>query len=180
FTGPGEPEGELKALRRKTHQTIKKVTSDIEERFHFNTAISAVMELVNALYQIPRPERGDQISLAVIRETLETVILLLAPIVPHIAEELWQALGNQECLAIATPWPAFDPAVAAAEEITIVIQVNGKVRSRLLVAPDADGEEIKKKALADEKAGKFITGQKMLRVVYVPQKLVNIVVQGPS
>jgi leucyl-tRNA synthetase len=177
FHGPGEPEGELKALRRKTHQTIKKVTNDIEERFHFNTAISAVMELVNALYQFPRPDRSDRLALSVIRETLEAVILLLAPIVPHIAEELWQALGYQECLGLAASWPSYDPAVAAAEEITIVIQVNGKVRSRLVVAPDEDGEAIKQKALDDEKAGKFIAGKRMLRVVYVPQKLVNIVVQ---
>ena len=178
FQGPGEPEGELKALRRKTHQTIKKVTNDIEERFHFNTAISAVMELVNALYQIPRPDRSDGLALSVIRETLEAVILLLAPIVPHIAEELWQAIGHQECLGMAASWPSYDPAVAAEEEITIVVQVNGKVRSRLIVAPDAEDEEIKKKALSDEKTGKFIAGKEILRVVYVPQKLVNIVVQG--
>ena len=177
FTGPGELEGELKALRRKTHQTIKKVTNDIEERFHFNTAISAVMELVNALYQIPRPNRSDSLALSVIRETLEAVILLLAPIVPHIAEELWQALGYQECLGLVASWPSYDPAVAAEEEITVVIQVNGKVRSRMSLAPDEDGEEIKKKALTDEKTGKFIAGKNILRVVYVPQKLVNIVVQ---
>ena len=177
FTGPGELEGELKALRRKTHQTIKKVTNDIEERFHFNTAISAVMELVNALYQIPRPNRSDSLALSVIRETLEAVILLLAPIVPHIAEELWQALGYQECLGLVASWPSYDPAVAAEEEITIVIQVNGKVRSRMSLAPDEDGEEIKKKALTDEKTGKFIAGKNILRVVYVPKKLVNIVVQ---
>ena len=118
-------------------------------------------------------------ALAVIRETLEAVTLLLAPIVPHAAEELWQALGHPAGLGV-TPWPSYDTAVAAEEEITIVIQVNGKVRSRLLVAPDEDGEEIKKKALADEKIGKFTAGQKIVRIVYVPQKLVNIVVQGQS
>ncbi|MFZ3116673.1 MAG: leucine--tRNA ligase [Syntrophales bacterium] len=178
FTGDVALEGEIKALRRKTHQTIRKVTNDIEERFHFNTAISAVMELVNALYQLPRPERQDTLSLSVIRETLEAVILLLAPIVPHFAEELWQEFGAADTLAAAC-WPQYDLEAAAEEEITIVIQINGKVRSRLvLAAGEKDGESIKKRALADEKVGRFIADQQILRVIYVPQKLINIVVQG--
>ncbi|OHE20673.1 MAG: leucine--tRNA ligase, partial [Syntrophobacterales bacterium GWF2_56_9] len=132
FGGRETLEGDLKALRRKTHQTIRKVTSDIEERFHFNTAISAVMELVNTLYQVPRPAADDRRALAIIRETVEAVILLLAPIVPHITEELWSLLGRSETLADAA-WPAFDTTVASEEEITIVIQINGKVRSRISV-----------------------------------------------
>ncbi len=175
YAGPAELEGEFKTLRRKTHQTIKKVTGDIEERFHFNTAISAVMELINALYQVPRPGRGDRLALSVIRETLEAAILLLAPIVPHFAEEIWQELGHGQGLAHAS-WPAYDPVVAAEEEITIVIQVNGKVRSRLVVSAEEDHEIIKARAMTDEKAAKFIAGNKVLRVVYVPRKLVNIVV----
>jgi leucyl-tRNA synthetase len=177
FTGGEELEGDLKALRRKTHQTIKKVTGDIEERFHFNTAISAVMELVNALYQLPRPGQEDSLSLSVIRETLETAILLLAPIVPHVTEELWGELGHRESLA-DTKWPSYDPVIAAEEEITIVIQVNGKVRNRMVVPADEDGEKIIKMALSDEKTGKFIVGKKILKQVYVPKRLVNIVVQG--
>jgi len=176
-TGGGETlEGELKNLRRKTHQTIRKVTRDIEDRFHFNTAISAVMELVNALYLIERPAKEDKIALSVIRETIETIIILLAPIVPHITAELWKALGYEGSLA-DVPWPVYDHEVAAEEEITIVIQVNGKVRSRMVVPVDEDGEKIKALALNDEKIISFIFGKKVVREIYVPKKLVNIVVQ---
>jgi leucyl-tRNA synthetase len=176
FTGRESLEGDLKALRRKTHQTIRKVTSDIEDRFHFNTAISAVMELVNALYQFPRPAKEDRLALAVIRETVETIILLLAPIVPHITEELWELIGRTECLA-DVPWPAFDPAVASEEVITIVIQINGKVRSRISVPADEEGEQIKALARLDEKIIRQIEGKKLIKEVYVPKKLVNIVVE---
>jgi leucyl-tRNA synthetase len=170
-------EGDVKQLRRKTHQTIRKVTSDIEDRFHFNTAISAIMELVNTLYQFPRPAAGDRLALAVVRETVEAIVLLLAPIVPHVTEELWSLLGRSERLADMA-WPAFDPAVASEEQITIVIQVNGKVRSRITVPADEEEEAIKAQAMADEKVGRFIEGKKVLKEVYVPKKLVNIVVQG--
>ncbi|HVO65578.1 MAG TPA: leucine--tRNA ligase [Syntrophales bacterium] len=176
FNGNEEIEGELKNLRRKTHQTIRKVTRDIEDRFHFNTAISAVMELVNALYLIERPQNGDAKALSVIRETIETIIILLAPIVPHITEELWIELGCESNLADVS-WPEYDHDVAAEEEITIVIQINGKVRSRIVVAADEDGEKIKALALNDEKIINFISGKKVMREIYVPKKLVNIVVQ---
>ena len=177
FAGTEELEGDLKALRRKTHQTIRKVTSDIEDRFHFNTAISAVMELVNALYQLPRPAANDSLALSVVRETVETVILLLAPIVPHITEELWTLIGRREALA-DVPWPAFDPAVASEEVITIVIQINGKVRSRISVPADEEGEQIMALARTDERIAAQIAGKKIVKEVYVPKKLVNIVVQG--
>ena len=152
------------------------MTSDIEDRFHFNTAISAVMELVNPLYQVPRPHEGECSALSVIRETVETVILLLAPIVPHITEELWEMLGHKGSLA-DVPWPSFDPAVTSEEEITIVIQVNGKVRSRIVVSADESEDKIKELALADEKTQKFLEGVKVVKVITVPKKLVNIVVK---
>jgi len=177
FAGLGTLEGDLKALRRKTHQTIRKVTSDIEDRFHFNTAISAVMELVNALYQLPRPQADDRFGFSVVRETVETIILLLAPLVPHITEELWTLLGRKESLADAA-WPAFDHEVASEEEITIVIQINGKVRNRITVPADEEGEKIKTLALADERIANLTAGKQVVRVVYVPKKLVNIVVRG--
>ena len=177
FAGREALEGDLKALRRKTHQTIRKVTADIEERFHFNTAISAVMELVNALYQLPRPRANDRLAFSVIREAVEAVILLLAPIVPHITEELWSLLGRNENLADVA-WPAFDPAVASEDEITIVIQVNGKVRSRISVPVDEEGEKIKALALADERIVSLTAGKTVAKVVYVPKKRVNIVVSG--
>jgi leucyl-tRNA synthetase len=177
FAGDQALEGDLKALRRKTHQTIRKVTSDIEDRFHFNTAISAVMELVNALYQFPRPAAGDRVALSVIRETVEAVILLLAPIVPHMTEELWQLLGRKENLADVA-WPAFDPAVASEEAITIVLQINGKLRNRITVPADEEAEQIKALALADERIASLIAEKRIVKVVYVPKKLVNIVIAG--
>jgi len=176
FNGRETLEDDLKDLRRKTHQTIRKVTADIEERFHFNTAISAIMELVNTLYQVKRPEKGDLKAISVIRETIETIILLLAPIVPHITEELWMLIGHENPLA-DHPWPTYDPTVASEEKITIVIQVNGKVRSRITVPADEDTEIIKSLALSDAKIAKLIAGKKVAREVYVPKKLVNIVVQ---
>jgi leucyl-tRNA synthetase len=172
-----ELEEDLKQLRRKTHQTIRKVTGDIEDRFHFNTAISAIMELVNVLYQVRRPEKENRKALAVIRESVEAVLLLLAPIVPHIAQELWVMLGLGQNLAEAA-WPGYDPSVASEEQITIVVQINGKVRSRLLVAADEEAEQIKKLALADEKIAGMIAGKDVLKEVYVPKKLFNIVVRG--
>ncbi|MEN6469225.1 MAG: leucine--tRNA ligase [Smithella sp.] len=168
-------EGDLKTLRRKTHQTIRKVTTDIEDRFHFNTAISAVMELVNTLYAVKRPGKGDQTALSVIREALETAVLLLAPIVPHITEELWQLLGHETSVACA-PWPDFDPAIASDEEMTIVIQINGKLRSRMTVPVDYDTEKIKADAQADEKITAMLKGAKIVKIIYVPKKLVNIVI----
>jgi leucyl-tRNA synthetase len=168
-------EGDLKTLRRKTHQTIRKVTTDIEDRFHFNTAISAVMELVNVLYALKRPATDDKIALAVIREALEAAVLLLAPIVPHMTEELWQMLGHNTSVADAV-WPEFDPAIASEEAMTIVIQINGKLRSRMTVPVAEDAEKIKADALADEKIAGLLQSAKILKVIYVPKKLVNVVV----
>ncbi len=165
---------DLKTLRRKTHQTIAKVTQDIEDRFHFNTAISAVMELVNALYGVKRPDQTDQLALSVIREALEAAILLLTPIVPHMTEELWQILGHEKCAADMS-WPVCDPAIASEDDMTIVIQINGKLRSRLTVPVDEPEEKIKACALADEKILSFLAGANVMKVIYVPKKLVNIV-----
>ena len=175
LSGAVELEGDLKALRRKTHQTIRKVTVDIEDRFHFNTAISAVMELVNAIYQIKRPSGDDKIALAAVREALEAAIVLLTPIVPHITEELWQRLGHKN-LVSDMAWPEFDPAIASEEEMTIVVQINGKLRSRMTVPVDESEETIKANALADEKIKSMTAGTQIKKVIYVPKKLVNIVV----
>ncbi len=174
-SGALELEGDLKALRRKTHQTIRKVSIDIEDRFHFNTAISAVMELVNVVYQVKRPTGDDKLALSVVREALEAAIVLLAPIVPHITEELWQLLGHTN-LVSDIPWPEFDPAIASEEEMTIVVQINGKVRSRMTVPVDESEETIKANALADEKIKSMTAGMQIKKVIYVPKKLVNVVV----
>ena len=177
FDGSTALEGELKNLRRKTHQTIRKVSRDIEDRFHFNTAISAIMELVNSLYALPRPAKEDRIALAVVRETVDSLLLMLGPTVPHFAEELWEMMGHQNTLADAS-WPEFDPSVAAEEEIVIVIQINGKVRSRISVPVDEEESSIKTQAHADEKIAAMLAGKKIIKEIYVPKKLLNIVVQG--
>lgn len=170
-TGEGL-EGAAKALRRKTHQTIKKVTDDLQDRFHFNTAISAVMELVNTVYAF---EGKDEKSKEVMKEAVESVILLIAPFVPHISEELWLALGKEGRVAHAR-WPSFDESAAAEDEITIVVQVNGKVRGRVNVSPGLAEEEVKAKALADANVKKHTEGMQVRKVIVVPRKLVNIVV----
>ena len=166
--------GEVKSLRRKVHKTVRKVTDDVEERYHFNTAISAVMELVNHLYLF-KPDKDDPVALSVIREAIETVILLLSPIVPHIAEELWQILGGKGNV-LNVPWPSYDPQMLEEESILIVVQVNGKLRSRITVDADATDEEIRETALADERIKEWTQHKELKKAVIVPRKLVNLVV----
>ena len=167
-----------KDLRRLTHATIKKVTEDIDGRFHFNTAISAIMELVNALYAFELPQAAGaarDAAAQALREAVEAMIVLLAPFTPHITEELWELLGHQTSL-FSEKWISYDPAVAKAEEILIVVQVNGKVRNRLTVLADASDDEVKQAALADARTQEYTQGKTIKKVVVVPKKLVNIVV----
>lgn len=164
---------EGKALRRTVHKTIRKVTEDIEERFHFNTAIAAVMELVNAI-QAFEP-KNDPRTAPVLKEAVESTIRMLAPFVPHFAEEVWAALGHAGGIDRAG-WPSFDPAAAVDEELLVVVQVNGKLRSKVMVAADAAEETVKGAALADSKVQPFIDGKTVRKVIYVPGKLINIVV----
>jgi leucyl-tRNA synthetase len=166
-------EGDPKSLRQKTHKTIKKVTEDIE-RFHFNTAISAIMELVNEIYSSEIKDRTDDISRKVTREAIETVVILLSPFVPHFAEELWEVLGNKESV-IKTPWPLYDQEAVLEEEILIVIQVNGKLRDRMTIPASYGEEEVKVWALKSERIQKLVEGKEIKRVILVPKKLVNIV-----
>ena len=158
-------------LRRATHQTIKKVTEDIEDRFQFNTAIAAIMELVNAISALGDKE-GCALALA---EALEVVIRLLAPFVPHIAEELWAALGHEDGVE-ASGWPAWDAAMLTVEQVLLVVQVNGKVRGKVTVATDAPDEAVRAAALADPNVARFIEGKTVKKVVIVPKRLVNVVV----
>jgi leucyl-tRNA synthetase len=166
-------EGDLKSLRQRTHKAIKKVTEDIE-RFHFNTAISAIMELVNEVYVSEVKDQPDEISGRVIRESLETVVVLLSPFVPHLAEELWEALGNRESI-IKTPWPEYDPEAVLEEEILIVIQVNGRLRDRMTIPVSFGEEEVKAWALKSERIRRLLEDKEIKRVILVPKKLVNIV-----
>ena len=160
-------------LHRKTHQTIRKVGSDIEESFHFNTAISAVMELVNTLFSVTGENSKEEVEPAVIRQSVKAVLLLLYPMVPHFCEELWELTGHLQPLSNAE-WPEFDPEAARDEEITIVIQVNGKVRSRLQVAPGIADDQVKEMAVSDEKAAKFIKDKEIRKIIVVKNRLVNI------
>ncbi len=164
----------LRELYRKTHETIKRVTQDIDERFHFNTVISAVMELVNAMQAIDESDLDDAGNQA-IRFALETTVLLLSPIVPHFCEELWETLGHKESVLLSR-WPTFDDQAAMKDEVEVVIQVNGKVRSRFSAALDADENLLKKRAMADERIIRFIDGKPAKKVITVKNKLVNIVI----
>ena len=166
-------DGDRKSLRQKVHKTIKKVTEDIE-RFHFNTAISAVMELVNEIYVSAIKDDGDDDSRRVTREAVETVAILLSPFVPHFAEGLWEALGNGKSV-FNTKWPDYDPEAVLEEEILIVIQVNGRLRDRMTIPASYGEEEVKAWALKSERIRKLVEGREIKRVILVPKKLVNIV-----
>jgi leucyl-tRNA synthetase len=162
-----------KELRRITHQTIKRVTTDIDERLHCNTAISAIMELVNYLYQIEPSE--DEIYRSVLRESIESLVVLISPFAPHLAEELWEQLGNKSSVINAT-WPEWDENALKTDEILIVIQVNGKLRSQTYVPAGATEDEVREAVLADEKIQRYIEGKQIRKVIIVPRKLANIVV----
>ncbi len=161
-----------KDLRRKTHETIKKVTDDFSRRQTFNTAIAAVMELLNEVGRFA--DRATPLGLAVEREALESSVLLLAPIVPHICHQLWQELGQNEAV-IDVSWPVHDDNALVRSSVTIVGQVNGKVRAQITAPPDADKETLEKLTLSDENVRKFIEGKMIRKVIVVPGKLVNIV-----
>ncbi|MDP2799013.1 MAG: class I tRNA ligase family protein, partial [Deltaproteobacteria bacterium] len=174
ITNVSELKGEAKALHRKIHQTIKKVGSDIEDRFHFNTAISAVMELVNDAYSVVSLGDKNSQTLAVLRLAIETVIISLSPFAPHIAEELWQTMGHKELLSSAS-WPSYDEEAARQEKIELVVQVNGKVRSRIEVDAGQGESEIKEAALSDLRIKEWIKEKEIKKVIVVGNKLVNIV-----
>ncbi|MSP40784.1 MAG: leucine--tRNA ligase [Deltaproteobacteria bacterium] len=164
-------------LRRLIHRTIKKVSEDIDGRFHFNAAIAAIMELSNALSAAAQDDGAAKSGAAIIKEGLEAMILLLAPFVPHIASELWEQLGHRERVDQAA-WPNYSTAALEEEELLIVVQVDGKVRGKITAPAEVTQERIQALALADAKVVGFLEGKKVKRVVYVPRRLVNIVLEG--
>jgi len=170
---PAGRDAAAEELRRMVHRTLKKVTQDIEDRFHFNTAIAAVMELVNAFYQYK--DSAAEKDKAVVAEGLEKLVLMLAPFAPHLAEELWRTLGRTDSVHLQ-PWPSYDPEAVQADTIEVVVQVNGRVRDRLWVARKASEAEVREAALALPKVQEHIAGRQVARVVVVPGRLVNIVV----
>ena len=181
-----------KAVRRKTHDTIRRVTGDIEQRQQLNTPVSAMMELVNELYAFSEhtatgvPGRRAEATAAapvervetlhVMREAVEGLVRMLAPFAPHTAEELWERLGHPGGLAAAS-WPEFDAAVAKADEVVIPVQVNGKVRARLTVAADATEAELERAALADPGVAAYTAGRNVAKVVVAKGRLVSVVVK---
>ncbi|HEY6837766.1 MAG TPA: leucine--tRNA ligase, partial [Geobacteraceae bacterium] len=164
---------EGRVLRRAVHKTIKKVSEDIEDRFHFNTAIAAIMELVNTLQSFE--PKNDARNTPVLKEALDSVVLMLAPFVPHFSSELWACLGHGEGLDRAS-WPDYDPEAVIDEELLVVVQVNGKLRGRITVPADATETLVKEVALADDRVKANIEGKTVRKVIYVPGKLLNIVV----
>ncbi|HHF5627901.1 TPA: leucine--tRNA ligase [Haemophilus influenzae] len=164
---------EQKVLRREVHKTIAKVSDDIGRRQTFNTAIAAVMELMNKLTKAPLDSEQDR---AVMAEALSAVVRMLYPITPHICFELWQALGNESAIDTAE-WVKADEAAMVEDEKLIVVQVNGKVRGKVTVAADADEDTVKTIAFADENVKKFIDNQHIVKVIYVVGKLLNVVVK---
>jgi leucyl-tRNA synthetase len=177
-------------LRRKTHETIRRVTVDIEDRMHLNTAVSSLMELVNELYafsegtargvpsrQAPSASPGDPPStLAAVREAIEALVIMLSPFAPHMAEELWERLGHANGL-VAAAWPVFDAGIARAEELVVPVQINGKVRARITVPAGLSDAELQDHALADAGVRAHTTGKTIRKVVIGKGPLVSLVVQ---
>ncbi|AAC07608.1 class I tRNA ligase family protein [Aquifex aeolicus] len=166
-------QGKAKEVRREIHQTIADYRRDFEERYQFNTAIAKIMKLLNTLQDFsPQTEQDYK----VLREGIETITLLLSPITPHIAEEVWEMLGN-EGFIINQPIPEPDPEALKVEEIEIPVQVNGKLRARVKVPADADEETVKNIVLSDERVQKWVQGKEVKKFIYVKGKLVNVVVK---
>ncbi len=173
---PDELGFEEKELRAVEHDVMRRATRDMLERFQFNTAIAAAMELLNAVNQHKEALKSNKSGQQILSSALSTVLTVLAPIVPHICEELWSFMGYKTPLA-AAKWPAYDSQAIEKEKITVVIQVNGKLRSSLNVPADINEEEFKRLALADSKARKHIQGRTVIKLIVIPKKLVNIVVR---
>jgi leucyl-tRNA synthetase len=171
---PAGREAKGDPLYRKTHITIKKVTEDIEREFHFNTAVAALMEMVNEMYDYTSGGVNDK-QRPVLRSAIDALTLLIAPFAPHFAEELWESLGNKTGIANA-PWPQYDPEAIVASEITVVVQVNGKVRSKLTLPAGTSDKDIEAAALADPKVKEFTDNKPPKKVIVVQGKLVNVVV----
>jgi leucyl-tRNA synthetase len=173
---PSELSPEARAIQRKLHQTIRRVTDDFQGRWHFNTCISAIMELVNVLYASEDAISRGAVPAPFLAEVQRDLALLLAPFAPYLAHELWEMLGEKGSL-LKAPWPQYDAELAKEEEIEIPVQVNGKLRGRVVVSADADESTVLERALADEKVKAAIAGKQIVKKIYVPSKMVNLVVK---
>ena len=163
-----------KILLRRTHQTLKRVTHEFEARWHFNTSVSSLMELLNEL-QAQEPLEAD-VSPAILKGVLAAMVLMLSPMTPHIAEELWQMLGHREGL-VREKWPAYREDLTREEQIEVIIQINGRLRGKILVDDGMSGEETVERALKDPRIAQLLVGKQVAKTVVVPKKLVNIVLK---
>jgi leucyl-tRNA synthetase len=173
----GELTPAARTLQRKLHQTIKRVSDDFQARWHFNTSIAAIMELMNQLYGVQAEIEAGNVPSWLLAETLRNLILMLAPFAPYLAHELWEVLGQDTSKLLRHPWPKYDPVLAKEDEIDMAVQINGKLRGRLLVAADAGEDVIRRAALADEKIIAAVGPKQVAKVIVVPGRLVNIVVR---
>jgi leucyl-tRNA synthetase len=162
-----------KFLLRKVHQTLRRVTQDFETRWHFNSAIALIMELTNEIY-LQEPLEKD-VRPEVRKEVLELLTLMLAPMTPHLAEELWETLGHAGGLWTAA-WPAFDEALTREDEVEIPVQVNGRLRGKVKAAVGTAGEEVERLAQADAVIAPHLAGKSIVKRIFVPNKLLNLVV----
>jgi leucyl-tRNA synthetase len=169
---------EARTLRRKTHQTIAKITSDFEQ-LHLNTSVAALMELFNQIVDFNAdPAKASDADVFAMKEAVESLVIMLTPFAPHVSEELWENLGHAGGLLKEVPrWPIADAELARSEELEIPIQVNGKLRSRVIAAPDVSEEELRSSALADERVQALIDGHEVVKVIVVPRRLVNVVIR---
>jgi leucyl-tRNA synthetase len=158
------------------HQTIKRVSDDFQGRWHFNTCVSAIMEMVNVLYASENAIAEGEVPAAFLADVQRKVVLLLAPFAPYLAHELWEMLGEKGNL-LRAPWPKYEAELAKEEELEIPVQVNGKLRGKVVVPADAAEDLVVERALADEKVKAAITGKQIVKKIYVPGKLLNLVVK---
>ncbi|MFI5183513.1 MAG: class I tRNA ligase family protein, partial [Vicinamibacteria bacterium] len=172
---PAELAPPARQLRRKVHQTIARVTEDIDGRMKLNTAVAALMELVNEIYRL-EAEVDSGPGRPVLQEALETLVLLLAPFAPHACEEMWMRLGRRSSV-VNRNWPVADPGVAREDSIEIPVQIGGKVRARIMVAQGANEEDVRRAALDDPKIKELIAGKEIVKVVVVVPRLVNLVLR---
>jgi leucyl-tRNA synthetase len=173
---PAELSPEARAIQRKLHQTIKRVSDDFQGRWHFNTCISAIMELVNTLYAAEEAIARNAVPMPFLGDVQRSLVLLVAPFAPYLAHELWAMLGEKGNL-LKGPWLKYDAELAKEEEIEIPVQVNGKLRGRVTVPADADEAFVLDRALADEKVKSALAGKQIVKKIYAPGKMVNLVVK---
>jgi leucyl-tRNA synthetase len=176
ISGSAELSPKARQVQRKLHQTIKRVTEDFQGRWHFNTSIAAIMEFVNQLYAAEDEIVAGKISPSLLVDIQRGLVLLLAPFAPYLASELWETLGEREAL-LRQPWPAYDPDLAKEDEITYAVQINGKLRSHVVLPAESPEDTVRERVLADEKVRAAIADKQIAKVIVVPGKLVNVVVK---